>query len=207
MPVAPRDGSDQQPDRMMIEAHLTRVVESRQFAGTTRLKRFLIHIVTQTLEGRSETLKGYALGVDVFDKPADFDPGTDTIVRVQASKLRARLEAYYAQEGRSEPLRIKLPKGQYVPVIEVADDASGPPSRANGGDSRASVAVMPFENLSADPSLQNLALAFSVDILTALSRFRELRVLSRHVTWRYTGARPDPKALGAELGVRYLVEG
>ena len=66
---------------------------------------------------------------------------------------------------------------------------------------------MPFENLSADPSLENFALAFSVDILTALSRFRELRVLSRHVTWQYIGSRPEPKALGAELGVRYLVEG
>ena len=206
VPVAPRE-SDQQPDRMMIEAHLGRIAESRHFADTTRLKRFLIHIVTETLEGRSETLKGYALGVDVFDKPADFDPGTDTIVRVQASKLRARLEAYYAQEGRGDRLRIKLPKGQYVPVIEAADYVSGPASRANGGDPRASVAVMPFENLSADPSLQNLALAFSVDILTALSRFRELRVLSRHVTWRYIDVRPDPKALGAELGVRYLVEG
>ena len=206
VPVAPRE-SHQQPDRMMIEAHLGRLVESRQFADTTRLKRFLIHIVTETLEGRSETLKGYALGVDVFDKPADFDPGTDTIVRVQASKLRARLEAYYAQEGRGERLRIKLPKGQYVPIFEVEDRVSDPASHATRGDPRASVAVMPFENLSADPSLHNLALAFSVDILTALSRFRELRVLSRHVTWRYIGARPDPKALGAELGVRYLVEG
>ena len=206
VPMAP-GGSVQQPDRVMIEAHLERVVESRHFADTTRLKRFLIHIVTETLEGRSETLKGYTLGVDVFDKPADFDPNTDTIVRVLANKLRARLEAYYAQEGRGDRLRIKLPKGQYVPVIEAADDVSGPASRANGGDPRASVAVMPFENLSADPSLQNLALAFSVDILTALSRFRELRVLSRHVTWRYVAARPDPKALGAELGVRYLVEG
>ncbi|MEM9762952.1 MAG: hypothetical protein AAF968_10620 [Pseudomonadota bacterium] len=77
---------------MMIETHLARIVQSPQFADTSRMKRFLIHIVTETLEGRSEMLKGYALGVDVFDKPADFDPGTDTIVRVQASKLRARLD-------------------------------------------------------------------------------------------------------------------
>ena len=199
--------SDVPLDRRTIEAHLARVVESRQFADTTRLKRFLIHIVTETLEGRSKTLKGYTLGVDVFDKPADFDPRTDTIVRVLANKLRARLEAYYAKEGRGERLRIKLPKGQYVPDFEIADRSSDPASRATRGDPRASVAVMPFENLSADPSLENFALAFSVDILTALSRFRELRVLSRHVTWQYIVSRPEPKALGAELGVRYLVEG
>ena len=207
LPMAQLGGSDEPPDRGMIEAHLARVVQSSQFADTTRLKRFLTHIVTEALEGRPEKLKGYALGVDVFGKPEDFDPGADTIVRVQASKLRARLQAYYTQDGSREPVRIKLPKGQYVPVFEFADRVSGPALRARKGDPRASVVVMPFENLSADPSLQSLALAFGVDILTALSRFRELRVLSRHVTWRFIGTRPDPKTLGTELGVQFLVEG
>ncbi|GAA0786772.1 hypothetical protein E1180_15790 [Roseibium denhamense] len=207
LPLEQLRGSDEAPDRKMIESHLARIVQSSKFADTTRLKRFLKHIVTEALEGRSESLKGYALGVDVFDKPSDFDPGTDTIVRVQASKLRARLEAYYAQEGSRDPVRIKLPKGQYVPIFEIAERELGPASLAQRGDARVSVAVMPFENLSEDPSLQNLALAFSVDILTALSRFRELRVLSRHVTWRYIDARPEPKALRADLGVGYLVEG
>ena len=118
--------SDVPLDRRTIEAHLARVVESAQFADTTRLKRFLTHIVTEALAGRSEKLKGYPLGVDVFDKPYDFNPGTDTIVRVQASKLRARLEAYYAQEGSRDAVRIRLPKGRYVPVFEIADRSSDP---------------------------------------------------------------------------------
>ncbi len=88
---------------MMIEAHLARVVESRQFADTTRLKRFLIHIVTETLEGRSDTRKGYPLGVDVFDKPADFDPGSDTIVRVRAARAVARLRPIARKRGATIP--------------------------------------------------------------------------------------------------------
>ncbi|MEM9427567.1 MAG: hypothetical protein AAGA06_12795 [Pseudomonadota bacterium] len=67
-------------------------------------------------------MKGYSIGLDVFDKPEDFDPTIDTIMRVQASKLRSRLDLYYATEGAEDPLRILVPKGSYVPVFQVAFD-------------------------------------------------------------------------------------
>ena len=204
-------GSGAQPDRVEIEALLDRILKSAQFEETTRLSRLLTYIVTEGLEGRAERLKGYTLGVDVFDKPTSFDPSADTIVRVHANKLRSRLDLYYATEGAGDPIRIRVPKGQYAPVFEHASNAKGTASDGAAGnahgDERPIVAVMPFENFNRDPEYEKIALSFGVDVLSALSRFKELRVLSRHTTWHYQGERPSPQALGAELGAEYLVEG
>ncbi|WP_306121196.1 hypothetical protein [Roseovarius sp. MMSF_3359] len=196
-------------DRQVIEEQLNRVLGSPHFSETTRMKRFLSHVVNEALAGRSDALKGYALGVDVFDKPDDFDPTLDTIVRVQANKLRSRLDLYYGQEGRADPVRILIPKGSYAPVFELAfdPDAADATTPADPPDPRTSLAVMPFDNLSGDPGQEYLADGLTEEIIAALSRFREIRVLSRHVTYRYRGAGRDPREVGADLNVTYLVEG
>ena len=206
-------------DQGVVEQQLERVLASSQFVDTTRLNRFLQYLVRQSLAGNSEALKGYAIGVDVFDKPEDFDPSIDTIVRVQAGKLRNRLDLYYASEGKEDPLRIIVPKGSYAPVFEVALDPetqSGDSGEADAQSSRSdkqdtfqkySVAVLPFDNLSGDPDQEFLADGLTEEILNALARFRELRVISRHSTFRYKDKPGDPREIGEELGVRYVLEG
>ena len=196
-------------DQQAIEEQLNRVLASPHFAETTRMKRFLGHIVREALEGRSDALKGYAIGIDVFDKPEDFDPTIDTIVRVQANKLRSRLDLYYGDEGRGDPVRIHIPKGSYVPVFEIAFDpvASQAAAIPEQPDPRTSLAIMPFDNLSGDPGQEYLADGMTEEIISALARFREIRVLSRHVTYRFRGRARDPRVVGEELGARYLVEG
>ncbi len=196
-------------DPRAIEEQLNRIVASPHFADTTRMKRFLTHLVSEALSGRSDRLKGYALGIDVFDKPEDFDPTIDTIVRVQANKMRSRLDLYYAQEGREDPVRIRIPKGSYAPVFEIAFDPDRKADTdlpvASGG--RVSVAVMPFDNLSGDPAQEYLADGFTEEVISAIARFREVGVLSRHVTFRYRGRARDPREVGDALNVQYLVEG
>lgn len=196
-------------DPRAIEEQLKRILESPHFADTTRMKRFLEHLVTEALQGRGEALKGYALGVDVFDKPEDFDPTIDTIVRVQANKMRARLDLYYAQEGQQDPVRIHIPKGSYAPVFEIAFDPAQTPDGEGPALSRGriAIAVMPFDNLSGDPAQEHLSAGFTEDVIAALARFREVSVLSRHVTYRYQGRARDPREVGADLDVQYLVEG
>ena len=193
----------------VVRQQLQRILQSRQFVDTTRLARFLEYLVEQTLAGNDDALKGYAIGLDVFDKPEDFDPAIDTIVRVQASKLRSRLDLYYAKEGAEDPLRILVPKGSYVPVFQVAFDpqvanVSAAPSEATP---RYSIAVMPFDNLSGSPDQEFLADGFTEEILNALARFREFRVAARHSTFRYKNTKGDAREIGQELGVRYILEG
>src|SRR5215831_20516970 len=98
-----------------IREHLSALLSSAAFAQVDRLKRFLRYVVEETVAGRSENLKEYSIGVEVFDREASFDPRTDPIVRVQARRLRTRLTRYYEEEGRRDEIRIELPKGSYAP--------------------------------------------------------------------------------------------
>lgn len=199
-------------DPSLIRAQLKKILNSAQFSDTTRLKRFLEHLVRETLEGRGDQIKGYSLGVDVFDKSEDFDSQADTIVRVQAKKLRMRLMLYYASEGANDPVRIEIPKGQYTPVFTLAVDPfpnEGEQELGSGvtmGD-RISIAVMPLENVSGDPSQEGQATALTEDISAALSKFRELRIISRTLTAKYTAAGKCPISAGASLSARYLLGG
>ena len=108
-----------------VRTALERILASRTFAGADRLSRFLRFIVEHTLAGRADEVKEYLLGVEVFDRTDAFDPRLDTIVRVEARRLRARLADYYRDEGGADPLVIDLPKGAYVPSFERRVDPPG----------------------------------------------------------------------------------
>jgi predicted ATPase len=109
---------------------LTRVLESATFAKTPVLRRLLRFLTERTLEGRPDSVKEYALGVDVFDRPTDYDPRIDTVVRAEARRLRARLAGYYDGEGRHNPIRIELPKGSYVVAFRAHPMPATPPHTA-----------------------------------------------------------------------------
>jgi len=96
------------------------VLASRCFRNAPSLSRLLAHIVERTLDGKAEDLKEYSLGVDVFDRGEQFDAKLDTIVRVQARRLRQKLEEYYQSEGSGDPIVIALAKGRYVPEFNAA---------------------------------------------------------------------------------------
>ncbi len=81
------------------------------------MRAFLSFIVDAQLENRTDTLKEFTLGVEVFEKDASFDPSIDSIVRVEASRLRSKLREYYDGEGQDDPIQIEIPKGHYVPVF------------------------------------------------------------------------------------------
>src|SRR5438445_469773 len=86
-------------------------------ASRSRLYRFLQFAVDQKLRNRSVRLKEYLIGVTVFERGENFNPGTDPIVRVQARRLRSKLNLYYETEGRADTVLIELPCGGYVPVF------------------------------------------------------------------------------------------
>jgi len=123
-------------DVSAIHEELERILETKWLRESHQLSALLRHIVEETIAGRTTGLKEYSLGLEVFHRPANYDPRNDAIVRVQASLLRKRLTAYYEHEGRDSALRITLPRGGYVPQFEtvapestVVDVPAEPPPR------------------------------------------------------------------------------
>ncbi len=104
---------DQQDENSScIEPNVDRICASEGFRRSARLQRFLRYLAsTQAAVGRGP--KEYEIAREVYDKPQDFNPQTDPIVRVEASRLRLRLAEYYQGPGRDDPATIELPKGSY----------------------------------------------------------------------------------------------
>jgi serine/threonine-protein kinase len=90
---------------------------ARRFQQVDRLKRFLQFIVSEQLDGRGDELKEYVVGVQVFGKESSFDPRTDPIVRVQARRLRARLDRYYQRRRAARRSHHRAAEGRYSPHI------------------------------------------------------------------------------------------
>jgi TolB-like protein/Tfp pilus assembly protein PilF len=235
-----------------VREQLHRILQSGPFAQSRRRQRFLDYIVTETLAGRGERLKGYNIGLEVFDRPETFDPTIDPIVRIEAARLRDKLREYYEADGKGDPIRIDLPKGGYTPHIEFRDaesyatKATAQDERAERSRSdfsktalgrlgalgiavlvlllgaltarwwwtpspalsdRASIAVLPFENIGNDPKWDRFADGVSEDIVTDLSHSKDLLVVARNSTEVYKSKPVDVRQVGRDLGVRYVLEG
>ncbi len=103
----------QDPVKDAWNAQIAKVCKSRAFRNTEVLKRLLDYLGRQALEGPPEGVKEYQVGIEAFGKPSSYDPKTDSSVRVQASKLRQKLDEYYRTEGAEDPLILELPKGHF----------------------------------------------------------------------------------------------
>src|SRR5258708_2020504 len=106
---------DASPAALEVREHLEKVLASRFFIRSNRLKRFLRFCIDHALAGSGDQVKEYRIGVEVFDRRADYDPRIDPIVRVEARRLRSKLKAYYTTAGRGDAVTVELPKGAYTP--------------------------------------------------------------------------------------------
>jgi hypothetical protein len=106
-----------------VQSELERILASAGFCNAERLTRFLRFVTEEALKGHGDRLKEYVLGVEVFDRAEGYDPRTDPIVRVEARRLRAKLQGYYDGEGRDSAVVIDFPKGSYAPVFHTRPKA------------------------------------------------------------------------------------
>jgi adenylate cyclase len=199
-------------DQKAIRQQLDRILHSGPLLQSRRRQRFLEYLVNETLAGRSERLKGYTIALEVFDRPETFDPTVYPLVRIEAARLREKLREYYDTDGQGDPIQIDLPKGSYTPHIEFRTEgaprhARQEPLAQEMSSTVPSVAVLPFDDLSADQNLGYLGDGVAEDIITALSRFPDLVVVARGSSFAYKGRAVDMRQVGKELGVGYIVEG
>src|SRR5436190_20190211 len=129
-----------------ILQEVDRISTSRHFRNPQRLHRFINFAVKSTVHGSLDQLKEYVLGREVFDRDSDYDPRLDSIVRVEAQRLRKKLREYYETEGATDPVLITFRAGSYVPRFAYRESTKTKPAGTEDKLNPFTVAVLPFLN-------------------------------------------------------------
>lgn len=184
----------------LVRQQLDRMLAAATFQQVDRLRRFLNFVVLETLAGRHDELKEYVVGIQVFGKEASFDPRSDPVVRVQARRLRARLDRYYAEEGQADEVLIELPKGGYSPVFSRREaSVARRRSLSTSIVSRNTACVLGFADDSAAGELAYFCRGLRDEVIHRLSSLANLRLLA----WdgHDSGDRPSRHQSGGEAAV------
>ncbi len=162
-----------------VTKQLHRIFASKTFRQADRIKRFLDFIVKETVAGRAEKLKEFSVGVEVFGRDASFDPRFDPIVRVQARRLRAQLERYYAEEAAPDEMVLEVPKGRYAVNFKPGKPAQGAPAKRSATSvliSRNTVLALPFSDFSAASDQKAFCAGLNEEIVHTLTKSKTVRV-------------------------------
>lgn len=193
-------------DAELVRYALGRVRESREFRRSPGLQRFLTFLVESVLSQDEAALKESVIGVEAFNRPPGYDMKADPIVRVEANRLRRKLEAYYQTEGVNDLLRISLPSGAYVPVIgqRVAariETANLPPAKPTR------LLVLPLANLTGQADREFFSDGLTEELIHRLGSVPGLRVLARTTAFALKGTSLDVARLRERFAVDVLIEG
>ena len=113
-----------------VQQQLELLLASPLFHSSKRYPRFLRFVVARALAGQTDQLKERILGVEIFERPADYDTNTDPIVRVTAAEIRKRIEHYYQDAKHNHEIRMFLPAGSYAPQFYWPGHPTGLPATA-----------------------------------------------------------------------------
>jgi hypothetical protein len=113
-----------------IRTYLDTLLASPGFRLPARRKRLLRYLVDRSLAGDADRINEYSIGVDVFERPSDFDPKVDAVVRAEVSRLRQNLKDYYTGPGRTDKTVVDLPPRSYAPTFTFLPDSLGLPATA-----------------------------------------------------------------------------
>jgi TolB-like protein len=190
-----------------VREHLEKILAHRLFFRSARMVRFLRFAVEHCLSGRADDLKEYVIGVEVFDRPGDYDPRVDPIVRVEARRLRAKLKAYYECDGAADPVIIEFLSGSYAPRIShrrVPAEPVPPPAAAA---SVITVVVLPFADLSLNPGNEYFSDGLTEELIHVLTKVAGLRVVAWTTAERMRERQQDLAAIREQLNAGFVLTG
>ncbi|MBQ4133053.1 MAG: hypothetical protein IJD04_04880 [Desulfovibrionaceae bacterium] len=208
----------------LIRNQLSRIVESKDFEASVRLRSFLTFVVEEVLAGRGNEIKAYTIAVSVFGRNAKFDPLLDPIVRVEAGKLRKLLERYYLLNP-NEPVIITIPLGNYIPlfrrnpniqeaqkkdVVLPSESSSERPASTKYEEKkkRPLVLIIPPDNFSNIKEITGFTYGIAEDLLMRMDYSELFDVLFAPTIAAEGGADPfELVELAAESQARFILHG
>ncbi len=194
-----------------------------EYPSPVEATRSVISVQEQMVEretGPADQRLRFRVGINVGDVVEDGDdilgdgvnvaarleslapPGGICISRSVHEQLRGKIDAPMTELGQQMVKNIPEP----VEVWRVEINGVNAPLQEEKTE-RPSIAVLPFDNMSSDPEQEFFADGIVEDVITELSRFRNLFVIARNSTFVYKGTATDIRQVARELGVRYVVEG
>ncbi|WP_299129893.1 hypothetical protein [uncultured Amaricoccus sp.] len=185
-----------------VRAELARILASPRFDASDRNRHFLAHVVEEALTGRTDRIKAYTIATEVFGRDPKFDPQLDSIVRIEAGRLRRCLERYYLTDGRTSRLRIDVPRGGYAPVFATVEPVALPHSLT----SSPRVLVTAFEEEGDQSAFPSFTRGFTRSLIIALTRFTGLCVFGVETALRLP-SEIDAERPRIDLAPDYLVTG
>ncbi|HEX5733190.1 MAG TPA: hypothetical protein VF131_10170 [Blastocatellia bacterium] len=179
-----------EPDE--VRRALENILSSRHFVNAHKKKKFLRLICDFYVEGRAQELNEHILGYDVFGRDSSYNPADDPIVRVFAHEIRKKLEAYYANEGAGDAIRLDIPAGSYQPVFTR-------PAPADAPEAAAAPAVQPKTEPEAAHRLSPGMIAAGIAVLLLLGTVIWLGFWNRQLILERDGAEvaKSPATYGA----------
>jgi TolB-like protein len=169
----------------MIREQLERILRSPIFVHSSRMCRFLRFVVEASLTEESDSLKEYVIGLEVYDRKPPYHPSQDSIVRTEARRLRTKLKEYYESRGKHDPLFIYFRSGSYLPVyrlqkagVETNSTDELPGDNESSDSQMLSIALLPFEDASADPISADCARFLNQELTHQLATAGDWQVIT-----------------------------
>lgn len=200
------------PNAESVRLQLDCLDASPVFAQSRRLMTMLRFVAEEALEGRLP-IKELTIGSALYGGSAGYDPRIDSTVRVEARRLRRKLEEYYASAVPADAVRIELPVGSYVPNFSWRDDhpeaasAPGKPRPIFGPGAGILVAVVPLHTLSRRPDDEAFADSLTDELIYVLGQAPGLKLISRMLSFGQREQGAPAHAAAQQLQVDVIMQG
>jgi hypothetical protein len=154
-------------ERTQFQAEIEKLVASHALHGSESLCKLLRYLGKHAMEHPGVPVKEYQIATEVFGRQADFDPQLDSMVRVQAGRLRTKLSEYYNTEGAADRLIVELPKGSYAVAFHERTNGAG--LHPNGGVAAGAWANNPVESVAAAAKRRYLVPTLSLALVGTIA--------------------------------------
>jgi len=192
-----------------IKIQLQKLCESHEFKSKRVSCKLLNYIVIETLEGREYQIKGYTIGLAVFNKDVNFDADHDALVRINAGRLRRVLSNYYSNEGINDDIIIEIPKGSYAAKFSSKKTQTTQNNSTKRGNPILvpSIAILPFQDVSNDLSNDYFTVGFLEELSVELTKYEDFHIYDCRAYTSHVFAHKNIPNFLEEKNIRFTLDG